>query len=321
MAGHEQVETGAATPARAVRFRQYGGPEVLEVVEIERPRPGAGQVLVQVVAAALNPGEIGIREGVFAQVWPATFPEGQGNDFAGHVAELGPGVRGFTVGQEVLGFAPRAAQATFVVVGTGALAPKPPELDWEAAASIAGAGATAWAAVEAVSPRAGETVVVSGAAGGVGVFAIQLALLRGARVLGTASDANADFLRSLSVVPVRYGAGLAERLRDLAPSGVDAWVDTFGAGNVDVAIGLGVSPARINTTADGAAVRRYGVRSDAQEEADDPAVWAELAQMVADGRISVPIAGVYPLERVQEAYRDVAARHTRGKRVLRLTGT
>ncbi|MGY1855757.1 NADP-dependent oxidoreductase [Modestobacter sp. SYSU DS0290] len=304
--------------ARAVRFSRYGGPEVLEVVDVPQPSAGPGQVVVAVVAAALNPGEIGIREGVFAAMWPAAFPEGQGNDFAGTVAEVGEGVTGFALGDEVLGFSPRRAQAEFVVVGADRLARKPAGLAWEAAASIAGAGATAWAAVEAVRPRAGETVVVSAAAGGVGVFAAQLARLRGARVIGTASDGNAGFLRSIGVEPVRYGDGLADRLRALAPEGVDAFVDTFGAGNVDVAMALGVRPARVNTTADGRAVQRYGVRSQAQEQADEPAIWQRLAELVAAGDVIVPITGSYPMDDVVQAYRELATRHVTGKRVLRI---
>jgi len=301
---------------KAVRFTRYGGPEVLEVAEVTRPRAGHGQVLVEVVAAALNPGEIGIREGVFAAVWPAHFPEGQGNDFAGHVAEVGDGADGFTVGDRVLGFAPRAAQAEFAVVGPGAVAPMPAGLGWAEAASIAGAGATAWAGVEAVSPRRGETVVVSAAAGGVGVIAAQLANLRGATVIGTASEGNFAFLRGFGIHPVAYGPGLAERLRVAAPAGVDAFIDTFGSGNVDVAIELGVSPARINTIADGRAVQRYGVHSDAQEQADEPTIWARLAEYAAKGELTIPIARTYPLEDVREAYRDLATRHVSGKRVL-----
>lgn len=301
---------------RAVKFWKYGGPDVLQLVEVERPHAEPGTIVVEVVTAALNPGEIGIREGHFDVMWPATFPEGQGNDFAGQVAEVGEGVEGFTIGDQVLGFAPRAAQANFVVVGTDALAPKPPALSWEAAATIAGVGATAWAAVEAVRPGPRETVVVSAAAGGVGVIAAQLARLRGAHVIGTASEGNFPLLRSLGVTPVRYGLGLAGRISAAAPSGVDAYIDTFGAGNVDIAIGLGVRPDRINTLADGAAILKYGVHSDAQEEAASPGLWATLADMAAEGQFTIPIAQVYPLEEVRQAYRDVATRHTSGKRVL-----
>ncbi|GAB7039124.1 MULTISPECIES: NADP-dependent oxidoreductase [Catenuloplanes] len=301
---------------KAVRFDRYGGPEVLRVAEVPRPAPRPDQVLVEVVSAALNPGEIGIREGVFARIWPARFPEGQGNDFSGVVTEVGAEVGDVTPGQHVLGFAPRAAQAEFVAVDATALAPKPSGLGWDEAATVAGAGATAWAAVAAVDPRPGETVVVSAAAGGVGSFAAQLAAWRGARVIGTAGDGNLEFLASLGMTPVRYGPGLLDRIREVAPAGVDAYIDTFGAGNVDTAVALGVPPHRINTNADGQAVRRYGVRGDAQEQANTPRIWAELATLAAQGHLTIPNTRGYPLGEVAAAYRDLATRHVRGKRVL-----
>jgi NADPH:quinone reductase-like Zn-dependent oxidoreductase len=163
-----------------------------------------------------------IREGAFADVWPATFPEGQGNDFSGRVVEVGPGAGGFSPGDEVMGFTPRAAQADYVRSASDRLARKPPGVPWEVAAAIAGAGSTAYAAVRAVRLRPGETVVVSAAAGGVGVVAAQLARRAGARVIGTAGDANAAFLRSLGVEPVRHGDGLLGGIQSLAPDGVDA---------------------------------------------------------------------------------------------------
>lgn len=301
---------------RAVKFSRYGGPEVLDIVEVPQPVPGRGQVLVRVVVAGVNPGEAGIRRGVYADVWPAVFPEGQGNDFAGWVAAVGDGVDAFAVGDEVIGYLPRAAQADYVVSPADALTPKPTTVSWEAAAPLSAVGVTAWAAVQAVHPAPGETVVVAGAAGGVGSLAVQLARLLGATVIGTAGPHNADFLRSLGVVPVEHGPGLEERLRAAAPRGIDAYIDTFGQGNVAMAIGLGVSPDRINTIADGRAVARYGVHSDAQEKAFSPAVVAELARFVAQGLLTVPISAVYPLEQVRDAYRQVETRHTRGKIVL-----
>ncbi|MFE1452533.1 NADP-dependent oxidoreductase [Streptomyces olivaceoviridis] len=303
---------------RAVKFSRYGGPEVLEIHEVPRPQPGPGEVLVRVAVAPVNPGEAGIRQGVFADIWPARFPEGQGNDFAGWVAALGAGVDDFAVGDEVIGYLPRAAQADYVVSPAADLTPKPADITWESAAPLSAVGVTAWAAVDAVRPEPGETVVVSAAAGGVGSIAAQLARLRGATVIGTAGPHNADFLRSLDVVPVQYGPGLADRLRTAAPQGIDAYIDTFGQGNVDIAIALGVRPQRINTIADGRAVARYGVRSEAQEGAFSRSVVGELAALVAKGLLTVPISAVYPLEQVQEAYRQVQRRHTRGKIVLSL---
>jgi len=303
---------------RAVKFSRYGDTQVLEIVDVEKPTPRSGEVLVRVVVASINPGEIGIREGAFAVIWPATFPEGQGNDFAGWVAGVGAGVTGFAVGDEVIGFAPRAAQADYVVLPAAALTHKPTEIGWEEAAPLSAVGVTAWAAVGAVDPAPGETVVVSAAAGGVGVLAVQLAALLGARVIGTAGEHNFDFLRSLGVTPVRHGRGLVERLRAAAPEGIDAYIDNFGAGNVDVAIELGVKPHRINTIADPYGIARYGVRSEAQEQAFSPAVVSELADLVARRRLTVPIARVYPLEQVREAYEELGMRHTRGKIVLSL---
>ena len=305
---------------RAVKFTGYGGPDVLDVVEVPRPAAGPGQVVVAVVTAATNPGEIGIREGHFAAIWPAHFPEGQGNDFAGYVAEIGSGVDDFAVGDEVLGFAPRAAQAEYVALSVDAVAAKPAGLSWEAAATIAGAGATAWASVAAVNPQPGETIVVSAAAGGVGMYAAQLARLGGADVIGTCSDTNVDLLTSLGIRPVQYGPGLSRRLGCLAPNGIDGYIDTFGSGNVSLAVNLGVEPDRINTLIDQEAVQRFGVHSDAQEQADTPRIWAELAELVARGDITVPIATVYDFttEHVRQAYRDVGTRHVSGKRVLRI---
>jgi NADPH:quinone reductase-like Zn-dependent oxidoreductase len=304
----------------AVKFSSYGGPDVLNVVEVPRPEADPGQLVVAVVTAATNPGEIGIREGHFAELWPAHFPEGQGNDFAGYVAEIGSGVNDFVVGDEVIGFAPRAAQAEYVALGNDRVAAKPHGLSWEAASTIAGSGATAWASVAAVNPQPGETIVVSAAAGGVGIYAAQLARLRGADVIGTCSEGNVDLLTSVGIRPVLYGEGLSRRLQDLAPNGIDGLVDTFGSGNVSLAVSLGVKPDRINTLIDQQAVQRFGVHSDAQEQADTPAIWAEIADLVALGDITVPIAAVYDFttDQVRQAYRDVGTRHVSGKRVLRI---
>jgi NADPH:quinone reductase-like Zn-dependent oxidoreductase len=305
---------------RAVRFTRYGGPDVLDVVEVPRPAAGPGQVVVAVVTAATNPGEIGIREGRFAAVWPAHFPEGQGNDFAGYIAEIGSGVDDFAVGDEVIGFAPRAAQAEYVAGGVDRVAAKPAALSWDAASTIAGAGATAWASVAAVNPQPGETIVVSAAAGGVGIYAAQLARLRGADVIGTCGETNVDLLTSLGIRPAQYGPGLSRQLHDLAPNGIDGYIDTYGSGNVALAVSLGVEPHRINTLVDHDAVQRYGVHSEAQEQADTPDIWAELAELVARNDIRVPIAAVYDFTtaQVRQAYRDVGTRHVSGKRVLRV---
>jgi NADPH:quinone reductase-like Zn-dependent oxidoreductase len=303
---------------KAVRFDGYGGIDVLYVADVERPVPGAGQVLVRVVAAAINPGEAAIREGVFAQRWPATFPSGQGSDLAGVVAEVGAEVDRFAVGDEVLGFTDdRASQAEFVLVAQDHLTAKPGGVAWEVAGSLYVVGTTAFAAVRAVTPGAGDTVVVSGAAGGVGSIAVQLARHAGATVIGLASAPNHDWLAAHGVVPVSYGDGVADRIRAAAGGRVDAFVDTFGGGYVDLAIELGIRPDRIDTIIDWDATRRHGVKTDGNAAGASAEVLAELAGLVDKGVLEIPIAGVYPLTEVRTAFRELERRHTRGKIVLR----
>jgi NADPH:quinone reductase-like Zn-dependent oxidoreductase len=303
---------------QAVRFDRYGDIDVLKVVEVMRPVPGPKQVLVQVKAAGINPGEAAIREGAFAERWPTTFPSGEGSDLAGVVAELGEGVTRLRIGDEVIGFTnKRASHAEFVVVEAVDLTPRPREVSWEVAGSLFVAGTTAYAAVRAVSLRAGDTVVVSGAAGGVGSLAVQLAQNAGARVLGLASEKHHEWLARHGVIAVAYGDGVADRVRGVSAGRVDAFIDTFGAGYVKLAIDLGVSRDRINTIIDFAAVRKYGVKAEGNSAAASIEVVAELARLVADGRLEIPIATVYPLSDVQAAFRELEHRHTLGKIVLR----
>ena len=305
--------------SRAVRFDRYGPVEELRVDEVDRPAPGPGQVLVEVVAAGTNPGEIAIREGAMHARYPATFPSGQGSDFAGRVVALGEGVTVPEVGAEVIGFTDnRASQADFVVADSGNVAPKPSEVGWDEAGGLKVAGTTAYAVVRAVAPRSGETVVVSGASGGVGSLAVQLARRAGARVLGIASAGSAEFVRGLGAEPVAYGDGLADRLRAAASGGIDAFVDTFGDGYLDLARERGVDPARAATIIDFPGAEKTGAQAVMGAEASSGAVLGELAAMIAKGELTVPIAATYPLADVQDAYRELEQRHTHGKVVLRL---
>jgi NADPH:quinone reductase-like Zn-dependent oxidoreductase len=303
---------------KAVRYDEFGGIDVLRVDEVERPVPEDGQVLVRVKAAGINPSEAVIRTGAVAQLFPSTFPSGQGSDLAGVIEEVGAGVGGFSLGDEVIGFTNnRASQAELVLVEAGDIVRKPEKVSWEAAGGLYVAGVTAWGAVNAVQPKEGETVVVSGAAGGVGSLAVQLARRTGATVIGLASESNHEWLKSHGVIPVAYGDGVADRIKAAAPSGVDAFVDTYGGGYVDIAIALGVAAGRIDTIADYAAAAKYGVKTAGGAEAGPGAkVLAELAGLIADGHLEVPIANVYPLARVREAYAELERRHTRGKIVL-----
>jgi NADPH:quinone reductase-like Zn-dependent oxidoreductase len=302
----------------AVRFDRYGDIDVLNVVDVSRPVPGPRQVLVRMMASSINPGEAAIRKGVFAQRWPSTFPSGQGSDLAGVVDELGEGVSGLRVGDEVIGFTNRrASQAELVVVEADDLAPKPPAVSWEVAGSLFVAGTTAYAAVRAVSLRTGDTIVISGAAGGVGCLAVQLARNAGATVIGLSSQKHHGWLSRHGAIPLAYGYGMADRIRAASQGRVDALVDTFGSGYVKLALDLGVPADRIDTIIDFEAAERYGVKSAGNAEGASSQVVAELAGLVAQGRLEVPIAGVYPLSQVRVAYRELEQRHTLGKIVLR----
>ena len=302
---------------RAVRFDRYGDIDVLKVVEVERPKPGAGELLVQVKAAGINPGEAAIRKGLMHAAWPAAFPSGEGSDLAGVVAEVGADVKGFAAGDEVVGFTNRrASHADFVVVKASDAVKRPRSVPWEVAGALFVAGTTAYAAVRAVAPGPGERVVVSGAAGGVGSIAVQLAKRAGANVIGIAGPGNHAWLRGHGVTPVAYGDGLEERLRAAAGGSIDAFIDTFGGGYVDLAARLGVRPERIDTIIDFAAAKKHGVKTQGSAAAATGQVLAELVGLVRDGKLEVPIAKAFPLDRVQDAYLELEQRHTRGKIVL-----
>jgi NADPH:quinone reductase-like Zn-dependent oxidoreductase len=303
---------------RAVRFDEYGDIEVLNVVEVERPAPGPGQVLVRVKAAGINPGEASIRKGLMHERWPATFPSGQGSDLAGVVEEVGPEVDSFSLGDEVLGWTDqRGSHAELVVVRGDQLTRKPPGVPWEAAGALFVAGTTAYAAVRAVGAGSGDTVVVSGAAGGVGSLTVQLARLAGAAVIGLAGESNHQWLLEHGAIPVAYGDGVAGRIREVTDDHVDALIDTFGGGYVALAIDeLGVAPERVDTIIDWAAAEQYGAKTEGTAAAADAEVLAQLIELVDSGQLEVPIARVYPLEEVRDAYRELERRHTRGKIVL-----
>jgi NADPH:quinone reductase-like Zn-dependent oxidoreductase len=302
---------------QAVRFERYGDVDVLQVVEVPRPVPGHGQAVVRVKAAGINPGEASIRAGLLHERWPATFPSGQGSDLAGVVDEVGDGVTDVAVGDEVIGFThDRASQAELVAVEADHLTPRPPGVPWEVAGALFVAGTTAYAAVRAVAPDKGDTVIVSAAAGGVGTIAVQLAHLAGATVLGLASPPHHGWLRDHGIVPVDYGDGVEKRIRDVADGRMDALVDTFGGGYVDLAISLGIAPERIDTIVDWTAAQRHGARTDGNLAGASAEVLAALAGLVDSGRLDVPIARTYPLAEVREAYRELEQRHTLGKIVL-----
>jgi NADPH:quinone reductase-like Zn-dependent oxidoreductase len=305
---------------RAVRFEQYGAIDVLNVDEIDPPEPGDGQILVRVKAAGVNPFDFKLRSGMFEQSIPLTFPALQGSEAAGVVERIGAGVSGFAVGDEVLGAtAKRGAQAELAVIDQTHALIRPEALSWEVAGGLWSVGTTAFASVAAVAAGDGDVLMVSGAAGAVGGLAAQLAAQRGATVIGVASDASQDWLRSRGIVPLVYGDGFAGRLeRALAELGrpLSALIDTSGHGYVALAIESGVAAERINTLADYPAIKQFGVKNDGRSAADTPEVMAELVSLIVAGEVELPIAGSFPLDQVRDAYALLENSRPPGKIVL-----
>jgi NADPH:quinone reductase-like Zn-dependent oxidoreductase len=303
---------------KAVRFDDYGGIEVLEVRDVARPQPGPDQVLVAVRATGINIGEAKIREGLVREIFPASFPSGEGSDLAGVVEQVGVNVKGVAVGDEVIGYTDnRASHAEYVLVEGANLTAKPPEVPWEVAGALFVAGVTGVATVRAVAPTAGEAVVIAGAGGGVGVFAVQLAVRTGARVIALASDRHQPWLLERGAFPIAYGDGVSERITEAAEEiPVASFIDLVGGGYVELAIELGIARDRINTIVDYPSVAKYGVKSEGGAAAASAATLAELAEAIAAGNLVVPIQRAYPLEDVRAAFAELEAGHVAGKIVL-----
>jgi NADPH:quinone reductase-like Zn-dependent oxidoreductase len=303
---------------RAIQIDRYGGVEVLELREVVLPAPGPGQVIVRVRAAGINISEAKMRAGLVRAIFPLTFPSGQGSDLAGVVEEIGAGVTNVTVGDEVIGYTDnRASHAEYVLVEASNLTPKPAQVRWEVAGALFVAGATGFATVKAVAPSAGEIVVIAGAGGGVGVFAVQLAVRTGARVIALASERHHDWLRERGVVPIAYGDGVSDRITTAAEGApVAAFIDLVGDGYVELALELGIPTDRIDTVVDFPAIQQHGVKGEGGASAASAATLAELAALIAAGDLIVPIQGTYPLEQVREAFTELEAGHMAGKIVL-----
>ncbi|WP_030371118.1 NADP-dependent oxidoreductase [Streptomyces rimosus] len=305
--------------SKAVRYRRFGGPEVLELQEIPEPHVAPDEVRVRVTAAGLNPMDWKIAaQPDMAARFGITLPAGFGSDFAGVVDEVGAEATGFAAGDRVYGAAIGRSVADFVLVKTptATLWRTPEGIGDEVAGTLPVAGLTASAALAAIGLRTGDTVLIGGAAGGVGIFAVQLAKLAGARVLGTASEGTFGFLRGLGAEPVAYGPGLADRVRALAPEGVTAATDLFGRETAETALKLGVAPERISVVADGPAPPP-GVRETGALDAG-PGAMERIADAVRSGGITVPIAATFPVERIREAVTTQAEGHVHGKIVIAL---
>jgi NADPH:quinone reductase-like Zn-dependent oxidoreductase len=298
---------------KAVTFSEYGGPEVLRVDDVEEPHAGPGQVRVAVRAAGVNPIDWKARSGMMREVAPVTFPAIDGREAAGVVDEVGEGVEGVRAGDEVFGLADGSAAEYAVMSIFGR---KPAGASWEEVAGLPVAAETSVRVFKLLGLSAGQTIVIDGASGGVGAAAVQLAVARGARVIGTASERNHEFLRSLGAEPTTYGPGLAERVRALAPDGVDLGFDTAGKGGVRELIDLTGDPARVASIADwGAAELGVKVTGGAGAERAVEAL-AEAAELIAAGRFHLPVARTFRFEEAAEAHRVSEEGHVRGKLVL-----
>jgi NADPH:quinone reductase-like Zn-dependent oxidoreductase len=296
---------------KAVRFGQFGGPEVLEIVDLPDPHPGRGQVRIAVRAAGVNPSDWKKREGLM----DAELPQTLGHEAAGVVDELGEGVVDVAVGDRVFGFsAEGAAQAELAVLSD--YAPIPPSLDFPRAAALPAAIETATRALDQLGVGSAGTLLINGASGSVGSAAVQLAVVRGARVIGTAGPANHEHLRSLGAEPVAYGEGLVERVRALVPDGVDAALDVAGSGVLPELIELAGGPERVVTIADFTGAREHGVRFSSGDAGRALHVLAEIGELIESGRFSVPVAQTFPLAEIADAHRLGEDGHARGKIVL-----
>jgi NADPH:quinone reductase-like Zn-dependent oxidoreductase len=296
---------------KAVRFSQFGGPEVLQIVDLNDPHPGPGQVRVAVRAAGVNPSDWKKRRGLMDPQLPQTL----GYEAAGVVDEVGQGVADVAVGDAVFGFSDAgAAQAELAVLSC--YAPIPPSLDFAGAAALPTVTETATRALDQLGVAGASTLLINGASGGVGSAAVQLAVARGARVIGTASPASHDYLRSLGAEPVAYGEGLAGRVRALAPDGVDVALDVAGSGVLPELIDLAGGAGNVITVADFGGAREHGVRFSSGDGGRAVHVIGEIGELIESGRFSLPVTRTFPLADVAEAHRVSEEGHIRGKLVL-----
>lgn len=300
---------------KAVRFSRFGGPEVLELVTLPDLHPGPGQVRIAVRAAGVNPSDWKKRAGLMDEELPQTL----GYEAAGVVDEVGAGVTDVAVGDRVFGFsAEGAAQAELAVLSH--YAPIPPSLGFADAAALPAAVETATRALDRLGVRGGGTLLVNGASGSVGSAAVQLAVARGARVIGTAGQANHEYLRGLGAEPVAYGEGMVARVRSLAPDGVDVALDVAGSGVLPDLVGLAGGREHVVTIADFVGAREHGVVFSSGDAGRALHALQEIGGLVESGRFSLPVVRVFPLAEVAEAHRAGEAGRVRGKLVLVVSG-
>lgn len=296
---------------KAAQFSAFGGPEVLEIADLPQPHPGPGEIRIGVRAAGVNASDWKKRQGRMDPELPQTL----GYEAAGVVDELGQGVTDVALGDRVFGFSSEgAAQAELAVLSEYALIP--PSLDFTAAAALPSVTETAARALDQLDVKDGSTVLISGASGSVGSAAVQLAVARGARVIGTGSPATHDYLRSLGAEPVAYGDGLSERVRAIAPHGIDLALDVAGSGILPELIDLAGGADHVITIADFLGAQQLGVRFSRGDSGRALYVLAQVAELAESGRFSLPVGQTFPLADIAEAHRVGEAGHIRGKLVL-----
>ncbi|WP_285028822.1 NADP-dependent oxidoreductase [Mycolicibacterium sp. lyk4-40-TYG-92] len=299
--------------SRTVQFAEYGTPEVLRVVDAEPPVPGPTQVRIAVRAAGVNPIDWKIVAGYMRELIPLELPAGVGSDVAGVVDAVGSEVTEWAVGDEVLGRSTTGAFADYALAESADVVRKPAGVSWDVAGSLAGAGGTAYAVLKKLGVKAGETLLIHAAAGGVGTFAVQLAKAQGVNVIGTAGESNQEYLRSLGATPVVYGDGLLERVRAAAPGGVDAVLDASGRGEIPLSIELTGNPGRVLTLVafDAAAT---GIQVHAGGSGSElGAALRELAALAGQARLVVPISQTFPLTEAAAALSASMTGHGHGK--------
>jgi NADPH:quinone reductase-like Zn-dependent oxidoreductase len=297
----------------AVTYRTYGDPSVLSVDDVAEPHAGPGQIRIRAAAASVNPVDWKFRYGYMAEFIPLRFPAIPGNDAAGGVDELGDGVEGVSVGDQVFGTTMLGGTAQNVVLS--AWAPIPASMTVEQAAGAGFAGIAAVRGLDILDLSAGQTLLIEGAAGGVGTIASQVAVARGLTVIGTAREANHDYLRSLGVIPTTYGGGLPERVAALVPNGVDGALDNAGSGSLVDLIAIAGAPNRVATLVDLSAPAVGAHLVDATS-GNPSAALQEIADLAADGKLTVTIMEAFPMERIADAHELSQSGHVRGKLVI-----
>ncbi|QWW66219.1 NADP-dependent oxidoreductase [Rhizobium sp. WYJ-E13] len=297
---------------KAIQFSRYGGPDVLDIVEIDPPHPSPGEVRIRVRAAGVNPSDWKRREGQYRTFEEVTFPAGVGVEASGIVEEIGPGVSNTFVGDAVFGYG-EATMAERAVLTHWVH--KPDDLPFEIAGGLPVISETAWRSLDESGVKSGETLLVSGAAGGIGSAVLQLARIRGITVIGTASPQKHDYIRDLGAIPTTYEPGLADRVRQLAPDGVDAALDVAGSGIIPELIAMTGDPARVLSVADFSA-EEYGAKFSRGPPKEPERVLADVARLYSKGLFRLRIEQSFPLERTAEALSISAAGRVTGKLII-----